>query len=216
MRWFQFLGVDKGVKDVETDSDADGAVGHVERGPGEFSKAEVEKIDDVAVSDAVDQIADNAPAKESEADLARCGAQAELMTQFVNEGQRDHREQGEPVTHPLEYSPGGSGVPPMDNIKKAGNDGDAIELEINRQVDPDLGNLIEKKYGARKCVQRLVPAHPVDDAAGGHRKQVATEFHSRHKDGRQSARRTSLIQGPVVNRTVTKRVKLNLIVGIVG
>ena len=134
------------MQDVEAHPDADGGVRQIESRPDERSEVEVEKIDHVPVQNAVDQVADNSSAKESETDLDQGPFEGEVSPKDEDGQQGDHGQQGQPETLAGEQAPGGPGIAHVDDIEEAGNDGDGvwrvIAVEGQGLVYPHLGYLV--------------------------------------------------------------------------
>src|SRR5580704_1951802 len=116
------------MQQVESDADADGAIGQVEGGVAITAEMEVEEVDDVAVDEAVEKVAKNAAAKQAEADLHVGLAQAEVAAPQRDGGERGGGEHGEHGAFAGEEAPRGAGIAHVDEVKKSMHDGNRARL----------------------------------------------------------------------------------------
>jgi hypothetical protein len=80
------------VPEVHHDADADTAVGDVEGGVDVAAEVKVQEVDDVAIGQAVDEVADDAAAEQAEAELDAADVEAEGA---APEEDRDEGAEGE-------------------------------------------------------------------------------------------------------------------------
>ncbi len=107
------------MEEVEADSRADPAVGEVEGRIGVTAKVEIDEDDDVAVPEAVRQIADNASAQQAERNLGDCGPKSQSVAPEEYCAQGGRRQGGEEHAAAGKQAPGRPGIAPMDQIKES-------------------------------------------------------------------------------------------------
>lgn len=132
-------------------TDADAGIGEVEGGVGVAAELEVKKVDDVAVEEAIDEVAYDAATKEAESELAGTVAEFKGVAPPKDRAERDEGEHGEPEALAGEHAPGCAGVADVDDVKETVDDHDGVGRTVGREreggVDPELGGLVEGKDG---------------------------------------------------------------------
>ena len=130
----------------EPDPDADGAVGNVKgRKAGLLSVAaddvKAEKVDDMADTDSIEEIAENAAKDEPERKLAAESVDIEVVTGQEQDDERSERRGGEDRIVATEHAPGGTGVAPMHELKKTFDD-DALLVKTEVFQHEQLRDLV--------------------------------------------------------------------------
>ena len=132
---------------IESNAYADGAVGQVEGGVDVAAEMEVEEVDDVAVHEAIDEVAKNATAEQAEADLHAGLAQAEVAAPNRDGSKRGRGEDRERGAFAGEEAPRRAGVAHVHEIEKSAHDGNRAGLPVGAKgkagVNPGLGRLVE-------------------------------------------------------------------------
>ena len=95
---------------------------------------EVDEVDDVAVEEAIDEVAQNTAAEETEADLGKAIPEAEGFAPEKNREERAEREDRQHDALAREHAPRGPGVAHMDDVEKSLDDADrAGRLAVSAQ-----------------------------------------------------------------------------------
>src|SRR5512147_2664287 len=140
------------VEDQQSGACDDRRVGHVEGGPVPAAPVEVEKVDDVSVGDAVDDVADGT------AEYQCQGAGEELLVSVPGKQVEDEHRRREPDDRQeLVLPPGGGGeerkgrslVVGEHQVEETCYRTDVAEAE--RALDDDLGQLVDENHQQCEC-----------------------------------------------------------------
>jgi hypothetical protein len=162
----------------QADARANGAVSDVKGRKADFAAAagldvKVEKINDVAHPNAVDEIADDAATDEAESSLAKDGASIEMMAADEQDDQGDYGHDRKPGVISAEEAPGGASVAPMDEFEKAiHNDFFPERGGISERPENDLfGELVDKDNQDRDKADSSIGGSP-KEVHGAHSSKI--------------------------------------------
>lgn len=127
---------------IECDSNADGGVGDIE-GRERIVDAimEIEKIDHIAIFDAIDEISKNAPREEPDTEARETGTREDFVTRMPEEAEHANRDGNQHGLLTRKDTPSGPPIENLTNGKKLGDDGIALS-ELEMGIDPILGDLV--------------------------------------------------------------------------
>lgn len=160
------------VPQIQQDADADAAVGDVEGGVDVVAEVEIEEVHDVFIGDAIDEVADDTAAEQTEAHLHGRDAQTERAPPKENRYERAEREDGEQGAFPGKDTPRRAGVADVDEIKETGDHHDILNVVVVVIVaerdglnDPELGELIEHEEAQRDDPEQAISADAFPSSA---------------------------------------------------
>jgi hypothetical protein len=137
-----------GDKENQAYPDANGGIGYVEGGEANLIATallhvKIDKIHDMVVSHAVDEVADDAAKDEPEGDLAQGGFVVKVVPAHIEHDKGDGGDERKPLVTVAEDAPGGAGVAPVDESEES-----ADNYFFMAQGQPPhnqvLGELVEK------------------------------------------------------------------------
>ncbi len=138
-------------------ADGDAGVGDVERGPVVLVVVDINKVDDHADSQPIQQVADSAPQDQAQAQRGKRMVVKPTMSIVQDEpdsqeGDTDEERVSNPCGLGGQEAECRAGIKDMDDREKIGDEGDAV-AERHRSLDPQFGDLIEDDHGNRNSVE---------------------------------------------------------------
>jgi len=144
-----------GDEENQADAGTDGGVGEVERGKANLAAAallhkEINKINDLVPGrqQTVREIAGNAAEDETERNLAGQRVGIEMMPRKKERDEREQRDKREGSVVAAKQAPRGTGVAPVNELKKAIDDNFLITFFKEVQHEP-FGELIQDEHHRR-------------------------------------------------------------------
>ena len=156
-----------GEQEHECDASANGAVRYIEcretNWPGCTLHVEVQEIDHVLDSNAVNQISEDAADDHAESDLAEQRAGVEMMPREVQDEQCGKRDDCEQAVVTGEHAPGGARVTPVDQFEET-FDHDLLFCVAQVTEHKGLRELVESQHNQRD--QRDAPVGCAEKRTG--------------------------------------------------